>query len=244
MNYFIVIPARMASTRFPGKPLVDILGLPMIVRVAQQAAKAQCGSTVLVATDHQAIADVCKNYGIAFAMTGSHHPSGTDRIFEVVNMLPNINDDDVIINVQGDEPFIEPSQIDQLASLFSSHEVHLATLVRKSFNVEHVSNPSVVKVVLDSSGKALYFSRSVIPYYRSESSDKSFYIHVGMYAYRYSTLKKIAKLSPSCLEQAEQLEQLRWLENGYRIYTAETMFETYAVDTPSDLEFIKKKFSS
>lgn len=244
MNYFIVIPARMASSRFPGKPLVDILGLPMIVRVAQQAAKAQSSSTVLVATDHQAIAEVCKSYGIAYTLTGSHHPSGTDRIFEAVSKLSDINDEDVIINVQGDEPFIDPAQIDQLASLFTSPDVQLATLVRKSSDAEHVSHPSVVKVVLDSSGKALYFSRSVIPHYRSESNDQYFYTHVGMYAYRYSILKKIAILPPSSLEQAEQLEQLRWLENGYRIYTAETLFETYAVDTPSDLEFIQKKFSN
>ena len=243
-QFVVIIPARYASSRLPGKPLVDIGGVPMIVRVARQAKLAKNISQVIVATDHDAIFDVCKNQGIDVILTHENHQSGTDRICEAAQKLGNLNADDVVINVQGDEPFIKPEQIEQLVSLFLNQKVKIATLIKSAIFSDEIKQPSKVKVVVNKHLQALYFSRSVIPFYREETHQTHFFTHVGLYAYRYETLNEIAALSLSKLEKAEQLEQLRWLENGYSIQTAITDFETYAVDTPSDLENIRHRFAN
>lgn len=239
-----IIPARYASTRFPGKPLADIGGMTMIERVYRQASKAI--DKVVVATDDKRIFECVEAFGGNVVMTSSDHPSGTDRVYEAYCLSGS--DASVIINIQGDEPFVEPEQIKSLADCFCNPEVDIATLVRP-FNAERgfeaLFDPNLVKVVTAADGKALYFSRSVIPYVRShpwqEWLDKVSYLtHVGMYGYRSETLAKIISIPRSPLEIAESLEQLRWLENGFRIQTATTHFENIGIDTPDDLEHARQ----
>lgn len=230
-----IIPARYASTRFPGKPLADINGKPMIQRVYERASRAKSLNEVIVATDDERICDVVNGFGGSVVITSESHQSGTDRCAEVVMKLTD--KPDVVINIQGDEPFIYPEQIDQLVTCFDDAQTEIGTLVMRITKSDELKNSNVVKVVLDKNGHSLYFSRAAIPYRRDGSYDSdNFFKHVGIYGYRVDVLERIAKLEPSGLEQIESLEQLRWLENGYRIKVAETEFESFAIDTPEDLE--------
>jgi 3-deoxy-manno-octulosonate cytidylyltransferase (CMP-KDO synthetase) len=237
-----IIPARFASSRFPGKPLVDIGGKSMIQRVYEQAQKSAQLDRILVATDDDRIASVVLGFGGEVRMTRADHPSGTDRCAEVAQ-VEKLSENDVIINIQGDEPFIAPEQIDALCNLFKNAEVHLATLY-KSFTAEEESlNPNSIKLVTDVYGRALYFSRSVIPFLRSgETRPVALKQHIGIYGYRAGVLGKISALQPSKLEQTEMLEQLRWLENGYTIHTACSEFASHSIDTPDDLKKVIKHF--
>ncbi len=238
MRILGVIPARYASTRFPAKPLVDIAGKSMVQRVFEQAKKSSVLDKVVVATDDERIAQHVKSFGGEACITSANHPSGTDRCFETLTQ--QTEPFDYVINIQGDEPFIEPQQIALLASLLDG-QVQLATLAKKINDATSLFNPNIVKVVFNKTGEALYFSRSPVPHVRNLPNDKwtetnIHFKHIGMYAYRADVLGKINRLSVSALEKAESLEQLRWLENGYRIHVAETTLETIGIDTPEDLE--------
>jgi 3-deoxy-manno-octulosonate cytidylyltransferase (CMP-KDO synthetase) len=236
-----IIPARYASSRFPGKPLVMINGKTMIRRVYEQALKSL--ETVYVATDDQRIHDSVLGFGGNVVMTSPDHQSGTDRCAEAAILIARHKgqDIDVVINIQGDEPFIRPEQIDLLKSCFNDKSVEIATLVRKTAKGEDIFNPNQPKVVLDNSGNAIYFSRAAIPFIRNLgeslwSENHTFYKHLGLYAYTVKALKIITKLPVSTLEKAESLEQNRWIENGFRIRTAVTEWESIGIDTPADLE--------
>lgn len=235
-----IIPARYASTRFPGKPLALIGGKPMIQRVVERASTVL--DQVIVATDDRRIADCVAGFGGRAVMTSEAHRSGTDRCREAYEVSGS--DADVIINIQGDEPFIEPAQIEALKGCFTADpDVEIATLVRRfdpALGWDALFNPNTPKVVLDNRGNAVWFSRSIIPYVRNypwqEWIDKAqFFTHVGMYAYRAAALEAITALPQSPAEIAESLEQLRWLQNGYQIRTAVTELPTVGIDTPEDL---------
>ena len=233
-----VIPARYASSRFPGKPLADIGGKTMIHRVYEQAGKSDRIERVVVATDNQEIFDHVADFGGEARMTMANHPSGTDRCYEAYNQLGESYD--YIVNIQGDEPFIQPAQIDLLASKLD-RKTEIATLIKRIELEDELSNTGEVKVVKDCNDTALYFSRAAIPYLRGVSQDKwllnhTFYKHIGLYAFRHDILKAVTSLPVSPLEQAESLEQLRWLEQGYRIKVAETEIESLCVETPGDLQ--------
>lgn len=244
MSILGIIPARYASSRFPGKPLIDLAGKTMIRRVYEQSKKATGLSRVVVATDDERIAEEVKRFGGEYVLTSDHHRSGTDRCAEVLSKLPG--EWKAVINIQGDEPFIQPEQIDLLAKLFDDAEVQIGTLVKKLTDPADLDNPNTMKVVLDVKGNGLYFSRSAIPFIRSAEkksdwlNEHFFYKHIGIYGYRPDVLRKLTQLAPGKLEQAESLEQLRWLENGYAIRTAFTSLETISVDVPEDLEKLKK----
>jgi 3-deoxy-manno-octulosonate cytidylyltransferase (CMP-KDO synthetase) len=238
-----IIPARYASSRFPGKPLAMIGNKPMIQRVFEQASKSL--DLVYVATDDERIYSAVINFGGKAVMTSPDHQSGTDRCAEasVLIAAETKRKIDVIINIQGDEPFIHPEQIELLKDCFVSSRVKIATLIRRS-EPEDLFNPAEAKVILNRDGDALYFSRAAIPFLRGTKENKwagkhSYYTHVGMYAYRSETLKKITRLACSSLEIAEALEQNRWLENGIRVRTAITSLGSMCVDTPEDLEKAK-----
>ncbi len=234
-----VIPARFSSTRFPGKPLTVINGKTMIRRVYEQATASKKLQKVVVATDDDRIFDEVKSFGGEVVMTSKDHHSGTDRCAETVSKVAgNWN---VVINIQGDEPFIQPQQIDLLAGLFSNSEVKIGTLVKKLSDPSDLDNPNTIKVVLDAKNNGMYFSRSSIPFVRGFEKNRwlnthFFYKHIGIYGYRTGTLLELTKLAPGHLEVAESLEQLRWLENGYSIRTAFTELETISIDVPSDLD--------
>jgi 3-deoxy-manno-octulosonate cytidylyltransferase (CMP-KDO synthetase) len=239
MTIYGIIPARYASTRFPGKPLADINGISMIRRVYEQASKSALLEKVIVATDDQRIYDHVACFGGLVSMTSSDHQSGTSRCFEVIKKITG-NPPEVVINIQGDEPFIDPLQIDKIAGLFANESVQIATLIKKITSPNELFNPNVVKVVTGNDHTALYFSRWPIPFLRGEDQqnwlDKTtFFKHIGIYAYRTTVLAEIVNFPPSKLEAAESLEQLRWIENGKIIHTAETDLEGFAVDTPEDL---------
>lgn len=243
MKVLGVIPARFASSRFPGKPLVSIDGKSMIQRVYEQASKAGGLDHVVVATDDERIAEEVRNFGGSFIMTAAHHQSGTDRCAEVISQTTGF---DVVINIQGDEPYIDPAQIDLLVSCFGDKQVQLATLIKEIHTEEELFNNNIPKVVLNHKKEAVYFSRQTIPYIRSaEKQDwlntHQFYKHIGIYGYTSSTLLDITQLPPSSLEIAESLEQLRWIENGYSIQTRVTNIETIAIDTPEDLNKIIRR---
>lgn len=239
MEFIGIIPARYASTRFPGKPLADIGGMTMIERVYRQASKSL--SHVVVATDDCRIYEAVKAFGGNVEMTSTEHRSGTDRCREAY--LNCGSDADVVINIQGDEPFIDPAQIDSLKSCFDDSSTQIATLVRRfdaSAGIDALANPNTPKVVCDNRGFAMYFSRSVIPYIRGAEPAEwpaltQYLTHVGIYAYRADVLAEIVKLPQSPLELAESLEQLRWLQGGYKIRTAVTDAPTVGIDTPEDL---------
>jgi 3-deoxy-manno-octulosonate cytidylyltransferase (CMP-KDO synthetase) len=247
MQFIGIIPARYASTRFPGKPLVDIDGISMIRRVYEQAIKCNKLENVVVATDDQRIYEHVQQFG-RVVYTSEHHPSGTDRCFEAATLLSgeiNLGGNDVIVNIQGDEPYINPGQIDEICNCFESDDVQIATLVKKIGLTGELFDPNVVKVVTTGLGRALYFSRSPVPFARDANQEdwlkKSFYYrHIGMYAYRFKILGMITKLQVSMLEKTESLEQLRWLENGISIFTRETNYDSVAVDTPDDLKKLIK----
>lgn len=234
-----VIPARYASTRFPGKPLIDIQGKSMIQRVYGQAMKAKSLKKVIVATDDERIAHHVKRFGGEYVMTRPDHVSGTDRCFEALqNSGGNYK---YVINIQGDEPFIDPSQINLLADTLTDGNTELATLVIPVDSHELLFNEGEVKVTVNNKMEALYFSRSVIPHIKNVDPKEwhqhfNYYRHVGMYAYRSDLLEELTKLKPSSLEKAESLEQLRWLENGFKIKVAVTTHDSHCIDTPEDVE--------
>ncbi len=240
LKFIAIIPARYASTRFPGKPLAKICGITMINRVYNQVSKAI--DNVAVATDDQRIFDHVLSFGGKAIMTRQDHRSGTDRCWEAY--LNNGGNEDVIINVQGDEPFIQPEQIISLMQCFDDANTHIATLVKPFDSNECFSaleNPNTAKVVFDENNNALYFSRSVIPYIRGVEkelwpSKHQYYTHLGMYAYRADVLKQITSIQPSTLEIAESLEQLRWLQNGLNIKVGITNHSSIGIDSPQDLE--------
>lgn len=238
MKILGVIPARYASTRFPAKPLADIAGKTMIEWVYSQASKASSLHHLVVATDNQKIFDHIKKTGGNVVMTSEDHVSGTDRCAEALTLAEG--EYNYVINIQGDEPFIDPAQIDLLASLLDG-KVELATLVKKITDPAVLHNPNVVKAIFNLHHEAIYFSRNALPHVRNTPPEQwlgkqNFYKHIGMYAYRADVLKEITTLKPSSLEMAESLEQLRWIENGYKIKIAETDIETMGIDTPEDLE--------
>lgn len=222
-----IIPSRYASTRFPAKPLVDILGKSMIQRVYEQASKALSLRTVIVATDDQRIFDHVVGFGGKVMMTSTEHQSGTDRCAEVLSKMDQV---DVVINIQGDEPFIEPEQIDLLAACFLDERTQIATLIKKMDSEVDLISDTVVKVKRTDTNKAVDFSRKAF----SPLHDS--YKHIGIYAYRGDILRVISKLPQTANELAERLEQLRWLDNGFEIQLAETDHESNSVDTPADLE--------
>jgi len=237
MKVLGVIPARYGSTRFEGKALADILGKPMIQRVYERAINAKTIDELVVATDDQRIFDAVKSFNGKVVMT-SQHPTGTDRIAEVARS----SDADIIVNIQGDEPLIEPAMIDEAVQpLLDDNSVDLGTLVHRLHTEEEYRNPNVVKVAVDRSGFAIYFSRSPIPYIKSGSLESTVvYRHVGLYVYRTYALLDFAQAPSTPLETSEGLEQLRFLENGYRMKVVETQYESIGVDTPEDLEKVKK----
>ena len=231
MKIIAIIPARFNSSRFPGKPLAVINNKTMIQRVYEQTSKVI--EFVFVATDDERIANEVRRFGGRVVMTSENHKSGTDRCAETLEIVEkelNLKFD-VAINVQGDEPFINPEQISQIAQLFEDDEVEIATLIKPIVDQNEINNKNTVKALIDKNMFALNFSRLPL-----ENQNSKYFKHIGMYAYRTEILKKITKLSQSTLEIAESLEQLRWLENGYKIKTAITQFETISIDTPEDLE--------
>lgn len=238
MNSIGIIPARFASSRFPGKPLVDIAGKPMIQRVYEQASKARL-QQVLVATDDDRIVEAVRSFGGEVVLTAFHHQSGTDRCFEAYTL--HNKPFDCIINIQGDEPFIQPEQINLVLSCFENPDTQLATLIKQIDNSTELFNPNAPKVITDSQQQAIYFSRHPIPFFRGAEPESwlqhhTYYKHIGIYGYRAQVLAQITRLAPSPLELAESLEQLRWIENGFRIRTALTTQENIGIDTPADLE--------
>lgn len=242
MQFFGIIPARYQSTRLPGKPLAIIGGKTMIERVYTQCLQSTALSSLAVATDDERIYSAVEAFGGKAIMTSAAHLTGTDRCFEAALALGITNANEaVIINIQGDEPFINPIQIDLLARCFDKPNVQIATLVKKTTNRAEVFSPNIAKVVLGNDGRALYFSRSPIPFVRGlDTADwttkQPYFKHIGIYAYRLSVLEKLVALKQSPLEIAESLEQLRWLENGFVINTEITENESFAVDTAEDLE--------
>jgi len=264
MNVIAIIPARYGSTRLDGKPLLDIAGKPMVQWVYERAKKAKLIRDVMVATDDKRVMSAVERFGGKAVMTSSSHRSGTDRIAEAAKKLQGargkgqgakhkIQDTDIIVNVQGDEPLIEPEMIDEaIKPLLAESSLLISTLKTKIANEEELKDPNVVKVVTDREGFALYFSRYPIPYER-ERSQKSevrsqkkniHYKHIGLYIYRRDFLLQFAKMKPTPLEDAEKLEQLRVLENGYKIKVVETKYNSIGVDTKEDLEKVRKLFTN
>ena len=247
MRVLILIPARYASTRFPGKPLALIGGKPVIRRVVAQAARV--GKDVYVATDDSRIFECVQGFGICAIMTSPEHRSGTDRCYEAYCRVVEQTgkDYDVVVNIQGDEPFIQPQQVESLIACFDSPQVQIATLAKQFEHNGDIFDPNKVKVVCSAQGTALYFSRSAIPFCRGVEQEEwisraPFYKHVGMYAYRSEVLREITALPPGMLEQCESLEQLRWLEQGYTIAVRLTDHESIGIDTPEDLQRANEAF--
>jgi 3-deoxy-manno-octulosonate cytidylyltransferase (CMP-KDO synthetase) len=246
MKVIGIIPARWSSTRFPGKPLVKIGDKTMIQRVYEQSKKAI--DVVLVATDDQRIVDEVKRFNGQVVMTGDFHKSGTDRCAEAIKLFEDQTGFkfDIIVNIQGDEPFIQPEQILQVVDCFKEEDTQIATLIKKISNIKDLNNPNNPKVVLNKNNEAIYFSRSTIPYIVNSDISEwllkfNFFEHLGLYAYKKGVLEKITRLEPSLLEIAESLEQNRWIEHGYKIKVAETGFENISIDTEEDLKAIMDK---
>ena len=238
MKIIAIIPARYASTRFPGKPLIDIGGKTMIQRVTEQVRMCKSISDVIVATDDERIFNHAESLGVQCVMTLVDHPSGTDRCLEAFEKTKA--DADCIVNVQGDEPFVDPVQLDALCALISQQGVSIATLAKRITDKETLFDTSKVKVVLNKHSQALYFSRQAIPFYRNTEEGTwhtlhSYYKHLGLYAFKSDALRSVCALPASSLERAESLEQLRWIENGYSIHVGITEIESASVDTPEDL---------
>jgi len=235
-----IIPARYASTRFPGKPLIDIGGTTMIQRVHQQASKSQLLDRVVIATDDQRIFDHVSGFGGEVIMTAMDHPTGTDRCVETLTLVKDSYE--IVINIQGDEPFIQPEQIDLLIRFFKEeyNQYNIATLAKEIDNLKDLHNSNCVKLVFDDNFKALYFSRFPIPFLRGIDKSASlnhhrFYKHIGLYIYKSSCLSKLTKLPLGHLEKAESLEQLRWMQAGHSIGVCITDLESHSIDTPEDL---------
>lgn len=245
MNFIAIIPARYGSTRFPGKPLVNINGKTMVHNVYLQAKKVF--DTVYVATDNAKIIDEVDSFDGKAVMTKKKHKSGTDRCAEAIEKIEVLENKtyDIVVNIQGDEPFIKIEQLLEVKNSFSLKKTQIATLVKPINNKEDIFNPHKPKVVINSKDEAIYFSRSPIPYIRGQKDAKwvskhLFYKHIGLYGYRKDILLEITKLKPSSLEIAESLEQLRWIENGYTIKVGYTEHESISIDTPKDIEKIKQ----
>lgn len=236
LNVLGIIPARYGSSRFPGKPLLDLKGKTMIQRVYEGASLSSLITTVVVATDDQRIYDEVVRFGGKVIMTREEHISGTDRCGEV---LEHFKDVDVVINIQGDEPLIDYRQLDTLIDVFEKEEIQIATLGIKTKSMEDILNPNRIKIVVDKNDKALYFSRSSIPNFNNFSKDPlefyPFLRHIGVYAYRAKVLTSLTHLSPTSLEKIESLEQLRWLYHGFPIHVAYTTIETPNIDSPDDV---------
>jgi len=246
VSFKVVIPARYASSRLPGKPLLDIAGKPMVIRVAEQAQKSGA-EAVVIATDFDKIVQVAEEHHVDAVMTRVDHQSGTDRIAEVAQNL-NWDNDDIVVNVQGDEPLIDPALIQEVAlTLAHSRDAVMATACHAIHDEASMLNPNVVKVVMDADGNAMYFSRSPIPYPRDEAHKKSLkaHRHIGIYAYRVGFLKQYAELSVTQLEQIESLEQLRVLHHGYKIAITVTVHApATGVDTQADLDYVRSVFQA
>jgi 3-deoxy-manno-octulosonate cytidylyltransferase (CMP-KDO synthetase) len=242
MNFIGIIPSRYGSTRFPGKPLADIGGKPMIQRVYEQASKSM--DEVWVATDDQRIFEAVQGFGGHVVMTSYLHRSGTDRCAEALLKISELREKkfDVVINIQGDEPFMQPDQIELIMNGFKEDPAtEIATLIQPILKNEEIFKPDMVKVVLDKQANAIYFSRSPIPHQFGVDESKwienyTFYGHIGLYAYRSDILQKLSTLKESQLEKSESLEQLRWLENGFHIKTQITHYDSFGIDTPEDLQ--------
>ncbi|MFU8843087.1 MAG: 3-deoxy-manno-octulosonate cytidylyltransferase [Bacteroidales bacterium] len=241
MRVLGIIPARYESSRFPGKPLATIKGKPMIQRVYEQASQSRVLQKLVVATDDNRIIKVVEGFGGKAILTKTDHSSGTERCSEVVKGLEAEGKTfDIIINIQGDEPYINPSQIEEVSSCFLDQSVSIATLIKRIDSADELFSPHVVKVVFDRFENALYFSRHAVPYRQKVEESEwlnglVYFKHIGIYAYKPEILKNIVLLKTSVLEQAESLEQLRWLEHGFQIRVKETQYESHAVDTPEDL---------
>lgn len=238
MKILGIIPARYASTRFPGKPMIEIDGKAMIQRVYEQCTKCPSLDEVVVATDDERILNHIHGFGGKAVMTSPNHQSGTDRCAEVAATL---SDYDIIINIQGDEPYIDPVQISKVAACFNTPGAQIATLIKKITLADDLHNVNSPKVIINKQAEAIYFSRTPIPYLRGHQSEDwlqhfTYFKHVGIYGFRADVLQAVTRLPISSLEKAESLEQLRWIENGYRINVAETDLETQAIDTPEDLQ--------
>jgi 3-deoxy-manno-octulosonate cytidylyltransferase (CMP-KDO synthetase) len=245
MNFIAIIPARYASTRFPGKPLVNINGKTMVHNVYTQAKKVF--EYVYVATDDERISSEVERFGGNVVMTKKKHQSGTDRCAEAITKIEIIENKkfDVVVNIQGDEPFIKTEQLQEILTCFKLKKTEIATLVKPINNKEDIFNPHKPKVVINNKNEAIYFSRSPIPYLRGEQNNKwvskhLFFKHIGLYGYRTDILLEITRLKPSSLEIAESLEQLRWIENGYKIKVAFTEHESISIDTPKDIDKIRQ----
>ncbi len=249
MSAVIVIPARYDSTRFPGKPLAPLKGKPVIQHVYENSKSAHSADDVIVATDSETIFETVLSFGGKASMTRREHASGTDRVAEVARSLSC----DIIVNVQGDEPLMTPEMIEEAIALLSGDSADIGTLAKRIERTEEVMDPNVVKVVFDREGYALYFSRAPIPYHRDQwkdldrltahSSQFTVFKHIGIYSYRREALLRFTGMVPSRLEEIEKLEQLRALENGFRIKVGETSLETMGIDTPQDLERVEKWLS-
>jgi 3-deoxy-manno-octulosonate cytidylyltransferase (CMP-KDO synthetase) len=236
-----VIPARFASSRFPGKALAEIAGKPMIQHVFERASMARYLTRVIVATDDDRISGAARSFGAPVRMTRADHPSGTDRVAEVASA----EDAELVVNIQGDEPLIDPTAIDAATlGVLGDPDIPMGTLAKRIENPEEIDNPNVVKVVRDTAGNAIYFSRCPIPYVRGERSPGLHYKHVGLYVYRRDFLLGYSSLPVGPLERAERLEQLRALENGHKIRVVETEYESLGVDTPAELERVSKLFGN
>ena len=240
MKILGIIPSRYESSRFPGKPLIDIAGKSMIQRVYEQSLKSSLINELVVATDDKRIYDHVKAFKGNVVMTSTKHTSGTDRCGEVIEKY---KDFDIVINIQGDEPLIRPEQLDELLIAFKNSDIKLATLIKKMTSIKDVLNPNRIKVVLDKDRNGIYFSRSPIPYIanvdKSEWLNKAdFWKHIGIYAWRTDVLLKLINLPKTDIEKQESLEQLRWIYNGYKIATVETSIETPNIDVPEDLETV------
>ncbi len=241
-----IIPARFASTRFPGKPLVEVLGRSMIQRVYEQALSAKVFDKIVVATDDERILLAVNAFGGEAVMTSTDHPSGTDRCKDA--LLQQKENYDIVVNIQGDEPFVSTDQIRLILSCFDQDSTDIATLIKPITNLAELEDPNRPKVIVDIEGFAIYFSRQAIPFVRAGSKktwldQTSFFKHIGMYAYRRDTLLQITEMKQTPLELSEGLEQLRWIENGLKIKTAVTEEESYCIDTPEDLKKIEERFS-
>lgn len=246
MKVLAIIPARYASSRFPGKPLIDIKGKSMIQRVYEQVSKTTLVTDIIIATDDQRIYDVVVDFGGKVMMTDKQHQSGTSRCGEVIVENPNY---DVIINVQGDEPLVQPKQIDAVLSLFADQSVKIATVVKAIKENAELFNPNRVKVVLNSKNEAIYFSRHAIPFLANTPQENwlekaHFWKHIGIYAWTKATLSELLQLESTELEIQESLEQLRWIYHGYSIQTIETKIETPNIDTPEDLKKVLQALNS
>lgn len=245
MEVLGIIPARYASTRFPGKPLALIDGKPMIQHVWENVSKIESVGRTIVATDDERIAETMRQFGGEVMMTRTDHRSGTDRCGEVIEKLGESGARyDIVINIQGDEPFVDASQIETLIETFERRDVQIATLKKEISQQEALFSPNVVKVIDTPDGMALYFSRQPLPYLRGSEPEQwmchhTYYKHIGIYAFRMDTLRQLVQLAQTPLEKCESLEQLRWLENGYRIAVRETTTENLSVDTPEDLNRLK-----